>query len=208
MLNFENLDKFIPVSIGRYAIPQIEPVEYDRCDWIPFNYAKTCKVVSGKGVHFFIDDYQFTRLWIDVNKYVPILKKFNYVMSPDFSTFTDMPPAMQIYNHYRKHWLGAYYQAFGIKVIPTISWSNEDSFEWCFDGEPINSVIAISTVGCMNREESKELFFAGYEEMKQVLTPSKILCYGKIPDNIKDEVEYIGCYYDKIVAERVALHGR
>jgi len=208
MLNFENLDKFVPVSVGKYAIPQIESAEYDHCDWIPFNHAKTCKDTEGKGVHFFVDDYQFTRLWSDAARYIPILSKFQYVMSPDFSTFTDMPIALQIYNHYRKHWLGAYYQAYGIRVIPTISWSDKDSFDWCFDGEPVNSVVAISTVGCMNREESKELFFAGYEEMKRVLSPTKILCYGKVPDKIKDEVEYIGCYYDKIVAERLAKNGR
>ena len=46
------------------------------------------------------------------------------------------PFAMQIYNQYRKHWLAAYWQLNGITVYPTISWSDENSYEWCFDGEP------------------------------------------------------------------------
>lgn len=208
MLNFENLDRFIFPGIGQYSIPEIEPVDYDKCDWIPFNFAKTCKNKEELGVHFFIDDYQFVRLWNNPPLYFPILSKFKYIMSPDFSLFTDMPVAMQIYNHYRKHWIAKYYENFGIKIIPTISWSDENSYSWCFDGEPRNSVVAISTVGIMKRKESQELFFKGYSKMKEILNPSKILCYGKIPDQIKNEVEYIGCYYDKIVAERVAKNGR
>lgn len=208
MLNFENLDKFIFPGIGQYSIPEIEPVDYDHCEWIPFNFAKTCKNKEELGVHFFIDDYQFARLWNNPPLYFPLLSKFKYVMAPDFSLFTDMPVAMQIYNHYRKHWLAKYYEYFGIKIIPTISWSDENSYSWCFDGEPINSVVAISTVGVMKRKESQELFFKGYEKMKEILNPTKILCYGKIPDRICWEVENIGCYYDKIVAERMAKNGR
>ena len=208
MLNFENLDKFIFPGIGQYSIPEIEPVDYDHCEWIPFNFAKTCKNKEELGVHFFIDDYQFARLWNNPPLYLPLLNKFKYVMAPDFSLFTDMPVAMQIYNHYRKHWIAKYYKNFGIKIIPTISWSDENSYSWCFDGEPINSVVAISTVGVMKRKESQELFFKGYEKMKEILNPTKILCYGKIPDQISSEVENIGCYYDKIVAERMAKNGR
>lgn len=208
MLNFENLDKSIFQGTGQYNIPEIEPVDYENCEWIPFNFAKTCKNKEELGVHFFIDDYQFVRLWNNPQLYLPTLSKFKYIMSPDFSLFTDMPIAMQIYNHYRKHWIAKYYQQIGINIIPTISWSNEESYSWCFDGEPENSTVAISTVGIMKRKESQELFFKGYSKMKEILNPSKILCYGKIPNQIKNEVEYIGCYYDKIVAERVAKNGR
>jgi len=208
MLNFENLDKFIFPGIGQYSIPEIEPVDYDHCEWIPFNFAKTCKNKEELGVHFFIDDYQFARLWNNPPLYFPLLSKFKYVMAPDFSLFTDMPVAMQIYNHYRKHWIAKYYKNFGIKIIPTISWSDENSYSWCFDGEPVNSVVAISTVGVMKRKESQALFFKGYGKMKEILNPTKILCYGKIPDQISSEVENIGCYYDKIVAERMAKNGR
>ena len=97
---------------------------------------------------------------------------FRSVLAPDFSTYTDMPRAMQIYNHYRKHWVARYLTDSGITVIPTISRSTPDSYEWCFEGEPRNSVVAISTVGCMRRD-ARELFLMGFDEMKRRLCPTK-----------------------------------
>ena len=111
MLNFENLNKCIFQGVGPYDIPEIDPetdIPIHKLEWIPFNYAKSCKNPQGKGIHFYVDDYQFVRLWNEPNKYIPLLQRFDAVCTPDFSQYTDMPVAMRIYNHYRKHWLGAY----------------------------------------------------------------------------------------------------
>lgn len=193
---------------GQYGIPEITAEYYSPVEWIPFNFAKTATKTDGVGIHFFLDDYQFVRLWNDPYRYINLLSKFDCVLSPDFSMFTSMPLAVQIFNHYRKHWLAYFYQLQGISVIPTISWSDESSFSWCFDGEPTASVVAVSTVGVMNNAKAKEHFMIGYNEMKRVLHPSKILCYGKLLPEIENEVEYIGCYYEKIRAESEANHGR
>ena len=199
MLNFENLDKAIFEGAGAFQIPEILPVEYcDITDFIPFNYVLTHKHDAEKGVHFFIDDYQFARVWNAPNSYVDMLRKFKCILAPDFSTYTDMPVALQIYNHYRKHWIARYYSMWGITVIPTISWSTPESFDWCFDGEPENSVVAVSNVGCMRDEECRELFFKGFEEMKRRLSPSKILCYGSPIDGTVN----IPPFYEKIRERR------
>ena len=159
MINFENLNKFTFTGVGRYDIPQIEPeTEYPQGEFIPMNYAKTIKDPASKILHCFVDDYQFTRYWNRPDDYIPMLSRFSAVCSPDFSTYTDMPMAMQIYNHYRKHWLAAYWQFHGIIVYPTISWSTPDSYEWCFDGEPVGGVVAVSSVGTQKNAESKRLF--------------------------------------------------
>lgn len=183
---YENLQKRIFQGISPYGIPVLEPIQYDeKCNFIPFNYAKSCKDKGNKGVHFFIDDYQFNRLWTNIDRYIDMLSQFKYVMTPDFSTYTDFPKAIQIYNHYRKHWVGAYLQEAGIKVIPTISWSTPDSFEWCFDGEPTHSCVAISSLGAANSKEKKKLFLAGYNEMIKRLEPTQIIFYGKVPEECK-----------------------
>lgn len=84
--NYENLERRLFDGVGEYGIPQIEPVAYEGgCDWIGFNYAKSTKDCEGKGVHFFLDDYQFCRLWSNIDRYIPMLQRFRYVMSPDFS---------------------------------------------------------------------------------------------------------------------------
>ena len=198
MLHFENQDKARFAGVGEYDIPQIIGVDDVQVkEWIPFNYALTCKEPQEKGVHFFLDDYQFERVWNNIDKYTEVLQRFKAVMSPDFSMFTVNPKALQIYQHFRKHFIGAYWQANGLTVIPTINWADEKSFEWCFDGEPTNSVVAISTVGSMNSKANKEGFYNGYEEMKKQLQPKKVLCYGTVPEEIKNEVQGIGCHWER-----------
>lgn len=179
--NYENIEKCAFKGRGKYDIPPLRPVEYTGCEFIGFNYAKSTADRSGKGIHFFVDDYQFLRLWNRIDAYTGLLSEFKYVMAPDFSTYTDFPQALQIYNHYRKHWIGAYLQKQGVKVIPTISWSDEASFAWCFDGEPDGGTVAVSCVGTQNNEEAGWLFQRGYEEMIRRLSPQTILFYGQVP---------------------------
>jgi len=196
--NYENLQRRIFDGVGEYDIPALAPEHFSGdCQFIPFNYAKSTKDGAGKGVHFFIDDYQFNRLWTNIDRYIPILSRFDWVMTPDYSTYTDFPKTIQIYNHYRKHWVGAYLQDAGLKVIPTISWSTPDSFAWCFDGEPEGGAVAVSSVGCMNSREKRELFLLGYQTMLDRLHPDKIIFYGNVPKECKRNLVRIKPFYDK-----------
>lgn len=204
--NCENLNKAIYPGEGKYGIPRIEPTQFKNCDFIGFNYASSCKDPQGKGVHFFLDDYQFNRVWTTPDRYIDLLEKFKYVLSPDFSTYTDFPAAIQIYNHYRKHWLAAYWQEQGIQVIPTISWSTEESFEWCFDGEPKHSTVAISSVGTQMSKDSKELFLNGYKRMIEILEPNTVIMYGSIPEACARNIVRIQSFQERF--QEVVCDGR
>lgn len=196
--NYENIQKYNFGKSGKYDIPNIEGTEdIQVMDFISFNYAKTENASKDKGVHFYIDDYQFIRVWNDIDRYVPILVQYGCVLSPDFSLYTDFPVALQIYNHYRKHYIGAYFQMHGIQVIPTICWADKSSFEWCFDGEPSESVVSVSSVGCMKSRENKEKFIDGYNEMINRLQPTKIIFYGDIPDECTGNIVHVKKYTDK-----------
>lgn len=186
--NYENLNRMIFSGTGTYGIPPLFPEHTNATDFIGFNYAKTCKLPESKGLHFFVDDYQFSRLWTNPDAYLDMLGRFKCVCTPDFSTYTDFPLAIQIYNHYRKHWLGAYWQQNGITVIPTISWSNEASFDWCFDGEPEGGAVAVSSVGTQMNKEARRLFMRGYNEMLSRLTPERIFFYGFVPDECRGNI--------------------
>lgn len=195
--NYENIQKAIYEGVGEYQIPYISPTEFSECELIGFNYVSGCKDRENKGVHFFLDDYQFIRLWNSIDKYIPVLKQFKYVLTPDFSLFTDFPKALQIYNHYRKHWIGAYMQENGINVIPTIGWSTEESFDWCFDGEPVGGSVAVSSVGCMKNKQAKEIFIKGYNEMIKRLEPETIIFYGDIPTECRGNIIKIKAFSEK-----------
>ena len=186
-----NMENGVFDGVGQYGIPQLKGIRAK--DFNPnttwFNFISAVSQKKDRkdySVHFFIDDYQFERCWNALDTYTALLSQYNYVLTPDFSLYFDMPKAIQIYNHYRKHYLGAYWQSRGINVIPTINWSDESSFEWCFDGEPKHSVVATSTVGIMKTESLKRTYDKGFNEMLNRLEPSMIIFYGRIPEKWKD----------------------
>ena len=204
MERLDNMEKAIFPGDGRYDIPLLNPETADNlpAEWIPFNYAASAGRRGDKGVHFFLNDYQFERTWGNPDRYAKLLSEFSCVLTPDFSTFRDMPMAMQLYNHYRKHWLGAYWQLHGIRVIPTISWSAPESYDWCFDGEPVGGVVAVSSVGCLKNKDATRLFLQGYGEMMRRLEPSWVIFYGKVPLELDWNIIRIPPHQDQMAERR------
>ena len=183
---YENCQKMIYDGVGEYNIPALSPVnDIHKCQgWIEWNKAATARRYDNKGCHFFIDDFQFARLWEQPDHYLGLLRKFACVTSPDFSPYSDFPKAVQVFNHYRKHWLGRYWQDNGITVIPTITWSSPDTLEWAFDGEPVGGIVALSSVGMFKSYELTAWLIDGYYAMMDVLQPTAILWKGIVPDEI------------------------
>lgn len=142
-------------------------------------------------VHFFTADFLFERVWYHPKANLEVLKQFKAVCSPDFSQYTDMPRAMQIWNHYRKMWLGAWWQSQGLTVIPTVTWSDEASLEYCFDGMPRNSLVVVSSVGCEKSAEARVNFKFRYDAMMDVLKPKQIIFYGNKPHWIDDDAPVV-----------------
>lgn len=200
---YENLTREIFDGVGKYGIPEIKPENVKPEKFIGCNYAKSCKNPKENCIHFFVDDYQFSRFWQRPDNYIDLLKQFYCVCSPDFSMYTDFPKAIQIYNHYRKHWLAAYWQTNGIKVIPTIGWSDHNSYDWCFDGEPKNSIVAVSSVGTQNDKMVKKLFLDGYNEMLKRLEPELIIFYGSIPKECMGNILRVKAFQDKFKEAKV-----
>ena len=190
-----NLNKATFNGVGKYDIPQLEPT-YDYeigeiKEWIGFNYVLSDKEPEGKAVHFFLDDYQFQRLWNNPEKYIEKLKRYEVVLTPDFSPYGDMPMATQIFNHYRKHWVGALLQEYGVKVVPTIRASRDErSFEWYLDGEPEGGVVCISSMWTAD-EEARKYFMKEFNTMVETLKPEKIYVYGNEVEGLEGNIEYI-----------------
>lgn len=182
-------------TMGKFDMPKVQAFSPGqlKCEFLiatPFNFALTETQPESKVCHFYIDDYQFERIWREPNSYVPILKKFNAVIGPDFSIYTNMPKPQQIHNNWRNKVLMAYFQNQGIKVIPNVQWANQDSFDWCFDGLEPGGIFAISTNGC-HTKQAKEIFMQGYNKMLEVLKPQKIICVGVLPKELQNENKII-----------------
>lgn len=202
---YENLSKWFPSPsecAGAYDIPVIAPTsEPDVTEWIPFNdLSKPFKATQG--IHMFVDDYRMKRLWAQPDRYLAILELAGCVASPDFSIYQDTPEALNIYCHYMKHWLAAYWQSYGIKVIPTICWGSKKTFSWCFDGEPKNAPVIVSSVGTQKNPESAKAFLDGYNTMLERLSPTVILLCGKKPKECTGNIVEIAPFYDSVVRRR------
>lgn len=174
------------------GIPMVKGIKVKKpktIDFLSFNYAPSCPKGDrqDKIVHFFVADYLFERCWNQLDKQTGLLKQFRAVLQPDFSMYTNMPRPLQQYNHYRRMFLSAYWQSKGIRVIPTPNWSTPDSYGWCFEGMPKDSLVCVSSVGCSKNPEAKHLFKMGYEEMLRQLEPSQIIWYGKAPDWLEEK---------------------
>ena len=201
--NGHNLELGLFPLDGPLGIPKLVPAHLNDCiPWIPFNCVMSDRQREAHGVHFFIDDYLFQRTWNDPWRYAHLLSGYQAVMTPDFSMFTDYPVAVQLYNHWRKHQLGAYWQSLGLTVIPSICWSDHDSYAWCFDGEPVGGTVAVSSVGTQKNPLARTLFLDGYAEMMRRLQPEKIIFFGDVPAECTGNIEPHEPYYRGVHAKR------
>ena len=138
-----------------------------------------------RAVHFFIDDYRFESVYKNPEKNLNKLSQYRFLISPDFSVYADMPRWRQIESVAKSRWCGAYWQSKGLTVIPCISWSDTQSFDFCFDGIPKNATVAIGMNGC---KHSRLGFLNGYNAMLKTLSPSNIICLGKPYPEMKGNI--------------------
>ena len=169
--------KAVYPSTHPYGIPDLPyaPISAVPRELIPFR-AKIRRDGSGIGVHFFLYDAIFESAWNTPNRTVQYLSRFQIGLTPDFSLHPEMPLAVQLWNTYRSRWCGAYWGTHGIAVIPTVSWSTPESYNFCFLGIARHSVVALTTLGT-RREVAT--FMHGFDALLERVQPTLVLCYGQ-----------------------------
>ena len=141
--------------------------------------AVTENAPTNKWVHFFVDDYQFERLWNFPKRYLGLLKRFQGVITPDFSMYQTMPKAQQIWNCYRSRALAYWFQSNDIDIVPVVEWAEYSDLDWCLDGLPSHSTLAIGAYGCNKTKLARYGFIKGVEKICNTLMPEAIVIYGK-----------------------------
>lgn len=168
---------------GKLEIPCIEPEHKLPTRLLPFSKAMSSSDYAS-WIHCYEDDVQFERLWNHPRRYLPILQRFEGMISPDFSLYRDMPLVMQQWNTYRGRAIGHWLQEQGIPIIPNIRFSDERSYTFCCDGISPYCPIAIGSHGCIRIAHEKEYFIQGLEYVVHELHPSTIIVYGSAPEAI------------------------
>lgn len=176
-----NLRMTFPSS-NEFDIPDIQPT-----DFVPENLAawnmprhRDYAAISGGALHYFLDDYRFETAWASPERLLPRVLAVGASLTPDFSLWRSMPRAAQIWNVYRSRWCGAYWQANGVHVLPTACWGGPDTYDFCFEGIPERSTVAISSVGIKASKVDQELFRSGLSELIRRTQPSLLLAYGQL----------------------------
>lgn len=164
-------------TAGKWGMPTLRATQHVPEDLISFNYVLNSNHFD-KGVHFYIDDYQFERIWNRPSDYIPKLMPYDCILTPDFSLYTEMPLAMQMWNVFRSRLIGQMCQDAGIEVIPTLQWCYPETFEFCFDGIEKCGVVSVSTIGVKREDSASKIWFDGMDEAIKRLEPSHVVVYG------------------------------
>jgi hypothetical protein len=200
LLNVQNVEKGFFSSSNSYGIPDVKVNEFPVKELIPYRVDSNRKGTA----HFFLDDYRFERCWKNADSQLAVLKEYDGVLSPDFSMYTNYPEAFQIWQVYRNRWCARYWQENGIKVIPTVSWSDKTSYKYSFLGIEKGSVVAIGTVGVIGNKSAEKLFMQGFKEMLKRLEPKHILIYGNKLAELEgyDNLQWFEPYMNKFKKAR------
>ena len=138
-------------------------------------------------VHFYMDDYKFESIWNHPEAALEKLQRCGGVITPDFSTYQDMPAALKIYNTYRMRAVGYWLGKNGIQIINNVRWRTPETYSYCFLGVPQDSIVCVSTVGCLGSQRDENRFAEGLAVMIDTLKPRHILMYGKKGRNFFDK---------------------
>lgn len=131
--------------------------------------------------HCFTEDKYFHRLYTHFQEYVELLQRAKGLISADFSLYRDWDEPYLITNCRANRLVDYALQQAGIPMIPTAGFAGESSWEWCFDGLPQNSTVAITT-NTVNDREARRLFVGGVNVMVEKIHPTAIVVCGKCPD--------------------------
>jgi len=162
----------------------------------------------GVAIHCFTDDYRMEATWSRPLTGLARVQVTGQALSPDFSLWTGMPLAAQLWQVYRSRWVGAFWQYHGIRVWPSVSWSSPESYEFCFAGLPARGPVAVSTVG-IRTQQARDLWRAGLAECVRQVQPARLLVYGEHPEWAADFGVSVSAYPSRWATRmRGAGHGR
>lgn len=196
ILNKQDILSTIRFTDDPIPFPIVKGIETIQLPQVALPFSKVInKASTDVLVVFYEPDVKFARILHNPKKYLERLKKFPYVVGPDFSQKVGMTPFVCFSNSWWNKALTAYFQGMGILMIPNVTWSTPMSYEYAFKGLPKKSIIAINSNGIKGNTAAIYLWRKGYEEALKVLDPILIIRYG---DKLPGEKEEISVYYENL----------
>ena len=179
-LSYQNINVTAELNlVGENELPQVSAYVGEIPEILTPYTMKDIGYTYG-AIHFFIDDYRFTGmfLWGNLAHFTKQVSRYRMVIAPDFSLYLDQSRTLNLFQFYQHRVVTAYWQQQGLNVIPSVSWGNADSFKYCFDGLPQNSVLALGGLGNAHHQSMIELWQYGVHQTIERLQPKALIIYG------------------------------
>ena len=170
---------------GYIEIPTLDKTNFIPNDLISFSKIKNNNDYN-KWVHFYEHDYVIERIWKQPLKYLDVLKKYNGVITPDYSLYRDMPLIMQLNNIFKSRTVGRWLQDNGINVIVNIRYGDSRTYKYVCLGLQKHCSISIGTYGAMKDKDDREFIEEGLPYILKTLQPTTLIIYGSISNKIKN----------------------
>lgn len=169
--------------VGKYGFPQLAEEDYIPTQQVkPFNYMLSLDEPEKWWIHCFCDDYQFERLWTGFDYYMNYIIRLNGFISTDYSLYRDYDDDKLIWNCYRNRCMAYAVQKNNGIMIPTAGFGPEKTWDWCFDGLPMNSSVAVTTNGTLDDPEARRIFVGGIDALVHTVYPKNLIVCGKYPE--------------------------
>lgn len=147
-------------------------------------------------IHFYVDDSKFdgkqSSFWLYPEKVLAIISHFDGMIVPDPSTYADFPDPLKRWNYYRMNAFGFWISSLGFEVISNVRWT-PDTMEYCFDGNPCNSMLSLGTVASsLKYKLTYSQFTEGLLKMYEILKPHTLIVYGSSNYPCFDKLRALG----------------
>jgi hypothetical protein len=190
---------------GDEEIPRVRTSSLIPTQAVAFSKA-TLQANFNQWVHFYEHDEKFEKLWREPKRYLPLIKKFKGIISPDYSLYYDMPYCMQVWNTYRGKALAYWLQQNDVEVIPNVRWGDERTFDVATLGIEKGKTFAVGTHGCIKTVEGRNMFISGFDYAVKKLQPQKVIVYGRMPRRIFGLAEMYGIELIRLASEFELSH--
>jgi len=194
--SFDSLKTSLGIEMrgnNKWGIPDLLPQPEDLtvpADLTPIEFRRRWKRQKKVSLlqHFFLDDYRFEVCWNEHTKGIKsVTKPWLWASTtPDFSMYTNWAQAACLWNTYRTRMIGRIWQDAGALVIPTVSWTLEESYDYCFEGIPENQIVALNAKR-YPAEGFRQSYIDGYKAMCKAIQPKHILVFGQAWKKLENE---------------------
>ena len=120
-------------------------------DFLDFNnmpyYENHIENVYDYGIRFYQDDSKEDKIWRNPSVWAEKIANYRCAVTPDFSTYLEMPPIVMKFNVYKCLLIGQILQDTGIPVLCDISNLSLENLRGCYDGVEHGGVYAMSAKG-------------------------------------------------------------